>query len=225
MSERLRAADWEVIPVSQAAAVAFIESTHYAMGAPNTSVARHGLYRRDDFFTLHGVALWLPPTKAAAVSVAGEDWRQVLALSRLCVADTVPPNGASFLLGRSMRLLDRNTWRTLLTYADTAYGHTGAIYLATNWERVGLVPGSDAWTTSTGERRGRKRGGRNLSAEEMREQGFTRLPSKPKVKFVHRARATGTVAVDVERDGFGLGVKAEGRRMTSPRMSPARSAS
>jgi hypothetical protein len=54
-------------------------------------------------------------------------------------------------------------------------------------ECLGEVPGSDSWVGPDGEQRGRKRGGRNLSSAEMREMGFTRLPSAPKVKFVHHA--------------------------------------
>lgn len=185
--QQLRAEEWEIRSCEQREAVAFIEATHYAMGAPNTSVSRHALVRTDDPGRVLGVALWLPPTKPAAVSVEPDNWRGVLALSRLAVAETAPRNAASFLLGRSMSRVDRGRWPTLLTYADTAQGHTGAIYLATNWTRIGEVKGSDAWMNERGERRGRKRGGRNYSAEEMRQAGFVRQPSLPKIKFVHRA--------------------------------------
>lgn len=188
--ERLRRADWRVRTCTQVEAVEFIARTHYAMGAPNTSVARHALCRPDDD-KLHGVALWLPPTKNAAASVDPDNWRGVLSLSRLCIASDMPVNAASFLLGASMRLLDRKTWPTLLTYADTREGHTGAIYRATNWECLGEVKGSDAWQHRvTGERRGRKRGGYNLSAYEMNALGFDRLPTLPKIKFVHRAEGS-----------------------------------
>lgn len=172
---------------SQAEAVDFIARAHYAGGAPNTSVARHGLYSVADDEKLHGVALWLPPTRRAAESVDQDNPRGVLSLSRLCVADDMPINSASFLLGASMRLVDRRAWPTLLTYADTREGHTGAIYRATNWECLGEVPGWDAWQHAlTGERRGRKRGNVNLSAAQMAELGFVRLPVMPKVKYVHR---------------------------------------
>jgi hypothetical protein len=107
----------------------------------------------------------------------------------------VPTNGASFLLGRSIRAVPRATWPVLLTYADTAEGHTGAIYRATNWAFVAEVKGSDNWADPiTGERRGRKRGGRNLSAAEMREAGYVRLPTLPKLKFVIDRRRAVRVA-------------------------------
>lgn len=184
---KLQRAEWMVTPCKHAEAVSFIEEIHYAGGAPNTSVARHAL-RPVGGFRVMGVALWLPPTKPAAASVS-DNHRGVLALSRLCVHPDAPKNAASFLLGRSMRLIDRSRWPVLLTYADTAMGHTGAIYLATNWTRLGEVPGSDNWIDANGVRRGRKRGGRNIPAREMRELGYTRLPARPKVKFVHRVVA------------------------------------
>lgn len=182
----IRARDWFVRSVSQIEAVEFIETNHYALGAPNTSVARHGLF---DVATeaLRGVALWLPPTRRAAESVHPENPAGVLALSRFCLHDDVPTNGESFLLGRSMRALDRRRWPVLLTYADARQGHVGTIYKATNWTYLGEVAGSDAWVDEHGVQRGRKRGGRNLSADEMRDLGFKRLPPSIKHKFVHRS--------------------------------------
>jgi hypothetical protein len=185
--ERLRRAEWRVVPVTQTEARDLITRTHYAGGCPNTSVARHGLMRVDSD-KLEGVALWLPPIRQAALSVRPDDPRGVLALSRLCVADDVPANAASYLLGASMRMIDRDRWPTLLTYADTRHGHTGAIYRATNWRCLGIVPGSrgHAWRHRvTGEQRSQKRGRVNLAASTMIADGFERLPAAPKVKFVH----------------------------------------
>jgi hypothetical protein len=192
-AETLRVADWVVVPVPEhTAAVALIRAHHYAKGAPNTSTYRHGLYRSDTWPLVGdacGVALWIPPTRRAAESVAGSDWQGVLCLSRLVVVDDVPKNGASYLLGRSMKMIDRKRWPVLLTYADTAHGHTGAIYKATNWERLGETPAGDVWVDADGMQRGRKRGRRTLTVAEMGALGMTRLPSLPKVKFVHRRAA------------------------------------
>lgn len=193
-STHLRREEWRIVEVSQAEARGAVERWHYAQGCPNTSVARHGLFRADGF-ELMGVAMWLPPTPTAARSVAGESWKGVLSLTRLVVAPCVPTNGASFLLGGSMRSLDRERWPYLLTYADTALGHTGAIYRATNWRCVGETQAGDTWIGPNGEQRGRKRGGRNLSVAEMRAAGFERRPAMPKVKFVHVADASSAEGV------------------------------
>jgi hypothetical protein len=184
---KLRKADgWTLAPVSQVDAIKAIEEWHYSKSAPNTGIARTGLF--DPSGELCGVALWLPPTKSAAITIVdAENWRGVLHLSRFAVAPGCPPNAASFFLGRTMnKVLDRKRWPTLLSYADTAMGHTGAIYLATNWTCLGEVVAGDTWQhVETGEIRGRKRGGRNISSAEMRAAGFERRPNKPKIKFVH----------------------------------------
>lgn len=187
--------EWEVLVVGEhAEAVAFLRSAHYAKGASNTSTYRHGLYPITDLWPfrapLAGVAMWMPPTRVTAESVALRgDWEGVLCLSRLAVAEGVPTNGASFLLGRSMRMIDRRRWPVLLTYADTAEGHTGAIYKATNWTCLGEVDAGDTWTTPDGVMRGRKRGGRTLTRAEMVAAGCVQRPCAPKIKYVHYSRA------------------------------------
>ncbi len=192
MTDRLLVADWEVrgIP-DHGEAVCLVRAWHYSKSAPNTSVYRHGIYRAGVVLhgMAHGAAIWLPPTRRAAESVAGEDWSGVLSLSRLVCDPTLPPNAASFLLGRSMRLIDRGRWPVLLTYADTALGHTGAIYKATNWVEIGSVAAGDTWVGRSGEQRGRKRGGRNYSVAEMKALGFSKRPGLPKIKFVHDRRS------------------------------------
>lgn len=190
MTARLDRREWTVRPCTQTEAVDLIVRAHYAAGAPNTSVARHALVRADNPDKLYGVALWLPPKRRAAESVNRVNPRGVLALSRFVVLDDVPANGESFLLGRSMRLVDRRAWPTLLTYADTRHGHVGTIYRATNWTYLGTVRGSDAWVDPTGVQRGRKRGKRNISAADLIDAGYTRLPPSDKHKFVHHVGAT-----------------------------------
>jgi hypothetical protein len=184
----LRKADWEVRPIdSHGVAARVIRAWHYSGSVTNTSTYRHGLYPAGVLLSgdPHGVALWIPPTRAAAETLTDE-WQGVLSLSRLVVDPMISTNGASFLLGRSMRLIDRDRWPVLVTYADTALGHTGAIYRATNWTEVGPVPAGDTWVDASGRQCGRKRGPRTFSVAEMRARGLTRKPAMPKIKFVHR---------------------------------------
>lgn len=181
---KLKKEDWEIKPISQREAVALIKEHHYSKSSPNTAVFRHGLFRKDG--KLSGVALWLPPTITAARSICPAYPNGVLALSRLVVLPFVPKNGASFLLGRSMKLVDRKRWPTLVTYADTGQGHTGAIYLATNWAFDKETPAGDTWINKNGQIMGRKRGGKNLSSAEMKSLGFSKRKNLPKLRFVHK---------------------------------------
>ena len=185
---KLRAKEWMVAPIpSHSEAAKIVRHLHYAKGSPNTSTYRFGLYRVADYpltGEAFGVSLWIPPTKNAALTV-NENWQGVLSLSRFVIAPDVPPNGASFLLSRSMKAIDMKRWPTLLTYADTAHGHTGAIYKATGWRELGEVPAGDVWLDARGTQCGRKRGGKTLTIAEMLARGCTRLPSAPKIKFVY----------------------------------------
>lgn len=187
MTDRLNKQDWEVRHIPQHfEAENFIRLMHYSRSCPNTSTYRHGLYRTGEFFSLvQGVGLWIPPTRTAAEAIAGDDWEGVLALSRFCVAPEVPRNGASFLLGRSMRMIDRRRWPVLVSWADTNEGHTGAIYLAANWKSDGEVAAGDVWTTPDGQLVGRKRGRFTLTKTQMQDRGYVRRPSAAKIRFVH----------------------------------------
>ena len=190
MNERLKAKEWmvAVIPTHSEAAK-IVRRWHYAKGSPNTSTYRFGLYRVVDYpltGEAFGVSMWIPPTKNAALTV-NENWQGVLSLSRFVIDPEVPANGASFLLRRSMDAIDMERWPTLLTYADTAQGHTGAIYKATGWREIGEVPAGDTWVDARGAQCGRKRGGTTLTVAQMKQRGCTRLPSQPKIKFVFGA--------------------------------------
>lgn len=168
---------------------ALVTAWHYAKGCTNTSTYRHGLYPASQFFEPpRGVAMWIAPTPSSAKAIAGEDWRGVLSLTRLVVQPGMPTNSASFLLGRSINLIDRERWPVLVTYADTALGHTGAIYKATNWRCDGPVPAGDVWLDKDGRRWQRKRGPRSYTRAEMLARGYTQVPAAPKIRFVLDAR-------------------------------------
>lgn len=184
----LNRTDWNVWSIpTHGEARRLIRDWHYSRSSPNTSTYRHGLYPAGLLTQCAGVALWIPPTRRAAEKVAGDDWQGVLALSRFVLDPALPTNAASFLLAGSMRRIDRDRWPVLLTYADTAEGHTGVIYRATNWECEGPTPAGDVWTMPDGSLCGRKRGGHTLTVADMAALGAIRRPSLPKIRFVHRA--------------------------------------
>lgn len=164
-----------------------VRQYHYAGGGSNTATFRHGLYRLADD-KLVGAAWWIPPTKAAALSV-DEEWQRVINLTRLVVVPDMPTNAASFLLGKSIRLIRKDgRYRTLLTYADSGEGHTGAIYRATNWDYVGIVRGDPRYIDQNGRHVARKAGPKTRTRAEMEGLGYERTPPTPKHKFVMRLR-------------------------------------
>lgn len=173
--------DYTVKPVAFTPARTFVCKYHYSKSAANTATVIHGLFHKDE---LVGVALWMPPTKGCAQSVAGDDWKQVLSLSRLAIHPDVPTNGASFLIGRSIRLIKQEgRWKHLVTYADTGEGHEGTIYKATNWTYVGCTAPYPRWVNSEGKHVARK-ATKSRTFEDMESLGYKIVGRYRKHKYV-----------------------------------------
>ncbi len=72
----------------------------------------------------------------------GDTEAEVLELRRLVLDDIAGHNSESYVIGHTLRWLKRNApvVRTIISYADPLYGHSGVIYRATNFEYLGLTP-------------------------------------------------------------------------------------
>lgn len=164
-------------------AQAMVVAHHYAKGGSNTAVYVHGLYRMDGM--LVGVAWWLPPTRVAAESVNREEWKRVLSLTRLVILPDEPVNAASFLIGRSIRLIRaEKRFVSLVTYADESQGHTGSIYRATNWTYVGRTGPYPRWVDPKTGRQVACKATKNRTKAQMLALGYRRDGSYHKHKFV-----------------------------------------
>lgn len=169
-SDRLRKSQWAVRSIPLAVGEALIEREHYAAGCANTATYRHGLYELAHPARIRGVALWMPPTRSAAASIYPEDWRGVLALSRLAIEPDVPKNAATFLLARSRRLIDRARWPCLVTYADEGQGHDGLIYRLDGWTFDGFTKPEPTYSLE-GRMIARKAGPKTRTHDEMMALG------------------------------------------------------
>lgn len=192
--ECLLAGDWVVGDCELDAARRLILAHHYAGGCSNTATHAHGLFRRRDW-ELFGVTQWIPPTRQAAASVWAVDPDAVLTLSRMAIIPSAPKNSATFLLGRSEKLLGRR-WECLLTYADTWRGHTGAIYRASNWTYLGLTKPERVYLID-GRMVARKAGPKTRTHAEMIALGAEMIGSFPRHKFV-KVRRLGRVGPPLE---------------------------
>ena len=143
-------ADWETRPISHAAADGFITAHHYSKGMGHVSSVRLGLFRRVDMM-LMGVAVYMMAPRGVSKRYQTGP-KDILALSRLAVAPMVPCNGASYLIGASIRHIasTRPKIKMLITFADGMRQHTGAIYKASNWTYDGQTPKTYRWKDSDG---------------------------------------------------------------------------
>jgi hypothetical protein len=78
----------------------------------------------------------------AARSV-GKYGKKVIEIRRLCCEDCTPKNTESRFIGYTLRWLGQNTdYDAVLAYSDLQHGHEGMIYAASNFKKVGRIPGA-----------------------------------------------------------------------------------
>lgn len=118
----------------------WLKKKHYAKRVPSISYA-FGLYIDG---VLSGVVSYgVPASNALTKGLCGEEYAdKVLELNRL-VVETGIKNSASYLVGKSLRLLPKQT--IVVSYADTGQGHVGYIYQATNFIYTGLSDRHVEW--------------------------------------------------------------------------------
>lgn len=127
---------WSVVPVSKAQAEAIIVARHYSR-RPSIFWAAFGLVIDG---MIEGVVVYGQPSPPIQKHAFKDRDFRLYELSRL-VIQTSAPNAASFLIGRSLTMLERPS--AVVSYADSAWGHVGAIYQATNWLYTGATKSHD----------------------------------------------------------------------------------
>lgn len=129
-------ANWRIIPIAKKQAETLVLARHYSRRA-SIFWAAFGLVIDDK---IEGAVVYgqpSPPIQRHAFR--NRDFR-LYELSRL-VIQTRESNAASFLVGRSLRLLEKPS--AVVSYADGEWGHFGAIYQATNWFYTGATKSHD----------------------------------------------------------------------------------
>ncbi len=122
-----------VLPIKPFETHAWLLKKHYAKRLCPISYA-FGLYENEN---LVGVVTYgMPASNSLCVGVCGEEYKSnVLELNRLCCNSE--KNYASFLISKSLKMLPKNT--VVVSYADSAQGHIGYVYQATNWIYTGAT--------------------------------------------------------------------------------------
>lgn len=112
----------------------FVVKHHYLHRKCPCSMA-FGLF--DEQNRIKGVIVYgVPPSPTLLKGICGADEADnVYELNRLWVADDVQKNGESFLIGNSLKMIDKEI---VVSFADTKHGHVGYVYQATNFMYCGL---------------------------------------------------------------------------------------
>jgi hypothetical protein len=116
-------------------AMEMIVTNHYLHRKAPYSMA-FGLFHKNSLECLGVIVYGVPASITLLKGVCGEDeFKNVYELNRLWIDDSVPKNGESFLIGNTLKRLDKEI---IVSYADSSYNHIGTVYQATNWLYTGL---------------------------------------------------------------------------------------
>ncbi len=135
----------ELVPHSQIRW--FVKKHHYSGSTRGLHISYcFGLFSEDKFGIpkMIGVMIYgLPAMPGVGAKYYPKDPDVVLELNRLCCIDDTPTNTESFFIGQTLQWLKRNTkYRVIVSFADTAQGHEGVIYKATNFMHFGMTGGA-----------------------------------------------------------------------------------
>ena len=146
-------------------AMQLVVANHYLHRKAPCSLA-FGLFHKDSLECLGVICYGTPASSSLRKGLCGVDQvNNVYELTRLWVDDCVPKNGESFLIGRTLRLLDKEI---VVSFADTSQEHLGVVYQATNWFYTGLSAKRTDWVVEGIDKHGHTWADK-YSAVEMRE--------------------------------------------------------
>lgn len=114
-------------------AMDFLTKYHYLHRRAPVSFAFGAFF---DNQILGALTIGKPASHTMINGVAGkENGHRVFELNRLCFLDEAPRNSESRFIGWCLRQIPKHL--ILVSYADTAYNHSGIIYRATGWKYTG----------------------------------------------------------------------------------------
>jgi hypothetical protein len=135
----------KIIPVTKQTADLWVTKKHYSRRA-SIFWAGFGLEINGK---LEGVVVYGQPSPPIQKHAFKDRDFRLYELSRL-VVQTKEKNAASFLIGNSLKLLEKPC--AVVSYADSEWGHCGFVYQATNWLYTGATKSHDHTYLVNGEK-------------------------------------------------------------------------
>jgi hypothetical protein len=126
--------DFYIKEIDYSLAMDIIVKNHYLHRKAPCSRA-YGLFNKQN--EIKGVIVYgVSASSTLLKGICGEDEKNnVYELTRLWISDEVPKNGESFLIGNTIKLLNREI---VVSFSEIDQGHVGTVYQATNFLYCGL---------------------------------------------------------------------------------------
>lgn len=132
---------YSIKPISYKLAMELVVKNHYLHRKCPCSFA-WGLFEGSNII---GCIIYGTPSSAPLrKGICGEAEKDnVIELTRLWIQDGTPKNTESYLIGNTLKLVDKEI---IVSYAEIEQGHLGIVYQATNWLYTGLSAKRTNWT-------------------------------------------------------------------------------
>jgi len=131
--------DFKVEPCNRIEIRDFIEHWHYSKNI-NGLMSDYCFKLLNTDGSIIGAMMFGRIAMANVWKKYSEKQEQIIELRRLCCIDDTPKNTESYFIGCTLRWLRKNTeLKTIISYADTTYGHSGIIYKASNFKNIGIT--------------------------------------------------------------------------------------
>jgi hypothetical protein len=134
--------DYYIERITYKMAMEIVIANHYLHRKAPCSVA-FGLFDRSTHLCFGVVTYGVSASSTLLKGICGvEQAQNVYELTRLWVDDSVPKNGESFLIGNTIKQLDKEI---IVSYADSSQDHLGIVYQATNFIYTGMSDRHVEW--------------------------------------------------------------------------------
>jgi len=121
--------------VDYSTAMAIIKKYHYLHRVAPCSKA-FGLFEKGTKKVVGVITYGVSSSSTLLKGICGEDeMNNVYELTRLWIKDGTPKNAESFLIGNTLRLLDKEI---IVSFSEKERGHVGTVYQASNFYYCGL---------------------------------------------------------------------------------------
>jgi hypothetical protein len=127
--------DYYIERIEYDMAMAIVKKYHYLHRVAPCSMA-FGLFERKSHLIVGCITYGVSSSSTLLKGICGEDeMHNVYELTRLWIRDGTPKNSESFLIGNTLRQLDKEI---IVSFSEKERGHVGTVYQATNFYYCGL---------------------------------------------------------------------------------------
>lgn len=176
---------WVIKEIPHKIALDIVVEKHYLHRKSPCSFS-FGLFKKENLDEIKGVIIYgTPPSAPLRMGICGkEEKNNVIELTRLWVADDVPRNGESFLVGNTLNKVNKEI---IVSFADTSQNHTGYIYQATNFYYTGLSAKRTNWVIEGVDKHSHTIADKYTSKELKEKYGdkFKLVPRPRKHRYIY----------------------------------------